>query len=50
MIFEALAILAACDLYSQLWLKSLGNFHKGWASITVLLGLVLSALGLARFP
>jgi uncharacterized protein YjeT (DUF2065 family) len=50
MMLEALAILAACDIYSQLWLRSLGNFHKGWASITILLGLGLSILGLARFP
>jgi hypothetical protein len=32
-----------------MWLKSLGNFHKGWASITTFLGLVLTVVGLARF-
>lgn len=49
MMAEALAILAACDLYTQMWIRSLGNFHKGWASMTTLMGLVLTVIGLARF-
>jgi len=49
MMVEALAILFACDLYSQMWLRSLGNFHRGWAGATTFLGLVLTILGMARF-
>ncbi|NBC37547.1 hypothetical protein GTZ99_13410 [Novosphingobium sp. FSY-8] len=48
MMIEALAIVAACDLYTQMWLKSLGNFHKGWAGITTTLGLALTIAGMAR--
>jgi len=49
MIFEALAILSLVDVYTQLWLRSLGNFHRGWAGITTAIGLVLSVLGMLRF-
>jgi len=49
MMFEALAILAACDIYTQMWLRSLGNFHKGWAGLTTALGLLLTIIGMARF-
>ncbi|MBB3954340.1 MULTISPECIES: hypothetical protein [Novosphingobium] len=49
MMAESLAILFACDLYTQMWLKTLGNFHKGWAGITTLIGLALTVIGMARF-
>lgn len=49
MMAEAVAILFACDLYTQMWLRSLGNFHRGWASVTTVLGLLLTIFGLARF-
>jgi uncharacterized protein YjeT (DUF2065 family) len=49
MMFEALAILAACDIYTQMWLKTLGNFHRGWAGITCILGLALAITGMVRF-
>lgn len=49
MMAEAMAILFACDLYTQMWLRSLGNFHRGWASVTTVLGLLLTIFGLARF-
>ncbi len=49
MIFEALAILSLVDVYTQLWLRSLGNFHRGWAGITTAIGLALSVLGMVRF-
>ena len=49
MMVEALAILFACDLYSQMWLRSLGNFHRGWAGTTTALGLALTLIGMARF-
>jgi len=49
MIVEGLTIIAACDLYTQLWLRSLGNFHRGWATVTTAIGLALTVLGMARF-
>lgn len=49
MMFEALAILGFCDIYTQFWLRSLSHMHRGWALSTVGLGLVLSVAGMARF-
>lgn len=49
MMTEALAIIAVCDVYTQLWLRSLGNFHRGWAMFTTLLGGALALLGMLRF-
>lgn len=49
MMFEALAILGFCDIYTQFWLRSLSNMHRGWAMTTVALGLVLSLTGMLRF-
>jgi len=49
MMAEALAILFACDLYSHMWLRSLGNFQRGWAGATTALGLGLTIVGLGRF-
>ena len=49
MIVEALSIIAVCDLYTQLWLRSLTNFHRGWAGLTATWGAVLTVLGMLRF-
>ena len=49
MIVEALSIIAVCDLYTQLWLRSLTNFHRGWAGLTTIWGAVLTVLGMLRF-
>lgn len=49
MMFEALTILAFADIYTQFWLRTLGNMHRGWAISTCGFGLVLAALSLARF-
>ena len=49
MMFEALAILAATDIYTQMWLRSLSNFHKGWAGITTFMGLAMAITGMVRF-
>ncbi|HZU64491.1 MAG TPA: hypothetical protein VFF98_12475 [Novosphingobium sp.] len=49
MMIEALAILSMCDLYTQLWLRNLAHFHRGWAGATALLGAVLAGLGMFRF-
>ena len=49
MMVEALAIIAVCDIYTQLWLRSLTNFHRGWAGITAIYGAVLTVLGMLRF-
>lgn len=48
MMFEALAILGFADIYTQFWLRTLGHMHRGWAMTTCALGLVLTALSLAR--
>ncbi len=49
MMFEALAILAFCDIYTQFWLRSLGNMHRGWAMFTIAMGLALAVPSLFRF-
>ena len=49
MMIEALTILALVDVYSQLWLRNLGNFSRGWAAITTAISLVLTIVGMARF-
>jgi uncharacterized protein YjeT (DUF2065 family) len=49
MMFEALTILAFADIYTQFWLRNLGNMHRGWALSTSVFGLILTALSLARF-
>lgn len=49
MMIEALAILGFCDIYTQFWLKNLGNMHRGWALFTVAGGLALTAAGAMRF-
>ena len=49
MMIEALTILALVDVYSQLWLRNLGHFSRGWAAITTVIGLVLTVIGMARF-
>ena len=49
MMFEALAILGFCDIYTQFWLRSLTHMHRGWAMSTVVMGLALVVLGAARF-
>lgn len=41
MMAEALVILAFVDIYTQFWLRSLANMHRGWAIFTVLVGVVL---------
>ena len=49
MMIEALAILGFVDIYTQLWVRSLAHMHRGWASFTSLIGLVLAVAGAARF-
>ena len=48
MIVEALAILGFVDIYTQFWLRSLTHMHRGWATSTVLLGLILLVAGALR--
>lgn len=45
MMAEALVILGFVDIYSQFWLRSLTNMHRGWAMVTVALGLALAVAG-----
>lgn len=49
MMIEALAIIGFCDIYTQLWLRSLSHMHRGWALFTLLLGLGLAVAGAMRF-
>lgn len=49
MMIEALAIIAFCDIYTQLWIRSLTHMHRGWALFTTLLGLALNVAGAMRF-
>ena len=49
MMIEALAIIGFCDIYTQLWLRSLSHMHRGWALFTLLLGLGLTMAGAMRF-
>jgi len=42
MMAEALVILAFVDIYTQFWLRSLANMHRGWATFTVLIGVILT--------
>ncbi|MFA7585680.1 MAG: hypothetical protein WCY11_05715 [Novosphingobium sp.] len=49
MMIEALAILGFCDIYTQFWLRSLTHMHRGWASFTAVLGVLLLAASALRF-
>lgn len=49
MMIEALAILGFCDIYSQLWIRTLSHMHRGWALFTLLFGLALAVAGALRF-
>ena len=49
MMIEALAIIGFCDIYTQLWVRTLSHMHRGWATFTFLIGLLLNALGAMRF-
>ena len=49
MMIEALAIIGFCDIYTQLWLRSLSHMHRGWAGFTLVYGLGLSVAGAMRF-
>ena len=49
MIFESLAIIGFCDVYSQLWIKYLSSMHRGWALFTLVFGLALTSAGMLRF-
>ena len=49
MMIEALVIIGFCDIYSQLWIKSLSHMHRGWAMFTTLAGVVLIGAGAMSF-
>ncbi len=49
MMIEALAILGFCDIYTQLWVRSLSHMHRGWASFTILYGLGLITAAALHF-
>lgn len=45
MMAEALVILGFVDIYSQFWLRTLTHMHRGWAMVTVAMGLALVLAG-----
>jgi len=49
MMIEALAIIGFCDIYTQLWIRTLSHMHRGWAMFTLAFGVVLTVLGAIRF-
>lgn len=49
MIVEALIVLAFSDLYMAFWLRRFGPLSRLWAWFSVVLGLVLAAVGIVRF-
>lgn len=49
MIVEALVFLVIADLYLRFWLPRLGTDWRGWAIISFLIGLWLTAAGTLRF-
>jgi uncharacterized protein YjeT (DUF2065 family) len=49
MMLEALVLVAFCDIYSQFWVKNLTHMYRGWAMLTVALGLALTVAGGFRF-
>lgn len=48
MMIEALAVVGFSDIYFHFWLKTLAHMHKGWASVTFVIGLALTVLGMVR--
>lgn len=49
MMAEALVVMGFSDLYFQMWLKNLAAVHRGWATVTLLAGALLSVAGMMRF-
>ena len=49
MMLEALFVIGFCDIYANFWLRNLTHMYRGWAIFTILMGLALTAAGLARF-
>ena len=49
MMIEALVVMGFSDLYLHFWLKNLAAMHKGWAIVTLAIGLALSVAGFVRF-
>lgn len=49
MMLEALAVIAMSDLYFHFWLRSMSHFQRGWALLTGVMGLLLTAAGMLRF-
>ena len=49
MMAEALTVMAISDLYFQTWLKNLAAMRRGWPTVTLIAGLVLTGVGAWRF-
>lgn len=49
MMVEALVVMAISDLYFQTWLKNLAAMRRGWPIVTLVIGVIFAAAGMARF-
>lgn len=49
MILEALVVVGFSDIYFHFWLKNLSFMHKGWATVSLLVGLALTVAGAFHF-
>ncbi|WP_144095284.1 hypothetical protein [Croceicoccus sediminis] len=49
MILEALVVVGFSDIYFHFWLKNLSFMHKGWATVSLLVGLALTVAGALHF-
>jgi hypothetical protein len=49
MMIEALIFLVIADLYLRFWMPRLGTNWRGWAIVSLLIGLWLTVAGIHRF-
>lgn len=49
MVVEGLVILAFSDVFLPFWVRRIGAFSRLWALFSILLGIALIALAIARF-
>ena len=45
MMLEALVVVGFSDIYFHFWLRNLAAFHRGWAWVSLIVGLALTVAG-----
>ncbi|WP_066555315.1 hypothetical protein [Croceicoccus bisphenolivorans] len=45
MMLEALVVVGFSDIYFHFWLRNLAVFHRGWAVVSLAVGVVLTVAG-----